>query len=300
MRLEEAVELGSAWVSALAEEHCIRVLVIKGDTLRHHDLRPQRNSSDIDVLIEPSRFDEFCEALSRAGWMARPMAFISELTTIHSVSFVKQGWPCDIDAHRHFPGFLAPPGDVFESMWRRRESMVFAQRYSSIPSRPMALLIMALHSLRTTAAHQGRQSIELQQVLRTELSEVETEELNAVAVETGSVLTAGSLLHAFGIRTSGAHSPHEVAAARAWWERSHAGIHSTYFWIVAFRSARWRERPRILRRALWPAAADIGLASPEFAGRPWLSFQARISRIRRGFAQVPGLIRSLGRSRHTN
>lgn len=300
LRLEEGVELATAWVGALARRRGIRTLIIKGETLSHHGLRPKRDSADIDVLVEPSTFDDFCEALIEAGWTPRQTAFISKLTTVHSVSFIRDGWPCDIDAHRHFPGFLAPPEEVFESLWRRREPMAFAHQDSSVPSRPGALLVMALHSLRTTAAHHSRQSTELKQALAARLSEAETAELGLIAVETGCVLTAEPVLLALGVDVPRAHAEQQEPAVRAWRERSYVGAHNAYFWIVAFRSARWRDRPQILRRAAWPVADDMSILRPELVGRRWLFFLARVSRLRRGFAQLPGLIRDFRHARAVN
>ena len=147
LSLSESVELAAAWMQSTADALSSRVLLIKGASLEFHALRGARVPADIDVLVDPSQFDVLGEALVGAGWSERP-TFASQQFTLHSRTFFKDGWPCTIDLHENFPGFLMEPGDVFELLWERRTRMTLAHQSVDIPDRVSSALIMALHAAR--------------------------------------------------------------------------------------------------------------------------------------------------------
>lgn len=60
-------------MASVGRAHGIRLLVVKGDALARMGLREPRVSADVDVLVEPDRFDELCAALEGAGWSERPL-----------------------------------------------------------------------------------------------------------------------------------------------------------------------------------------------------------------------------------
>ena len=84
LHLDEANELLTAWAQRLAEARGIRLLAIKGRVLGDDGLRPPRTSADVDILLDPARFDDFCDAAVAAGWEEFPSTFASTHFTLHS------------------------------------------------------------------------------------------------------------------------------------------------------------------------------------------------------------------------
>lgn len=199
--LDEAVDLAHAWLQQAAEARGIRVLFIKGPALHRQGLRSPRVSGDVDVLVEPARLREFCAHLVQAGWEERDSVLLGELTTLHSKTYIRKGWPCDIDVHSHYPGLLGDAADVFESLWLRRTPMDFAHQACLVPDRVAGVLILALHSMRGAAA-QERHATELRELLAVDLAEAERTQLARLAAATGSAETLQAVLPRLGVELS--------------------------------------------------------------------------------------------------
>ncbi|MFC8682655.1 hypothetical protein ACFT30_14145 [Microbacterium ureisolvens] len=287
LRLGEAIELGHALMQHDATGRGIRVLFIKGPAMHRHGLRGERVSTDIDVLVEPARFGEFCDAAIESGWRERPGSFISRRTTLHSRTFVREGWPCDLDVHGYFPGFLADPSTVFDALWERRESMAFAHHDCDIPDRVGGLLILALHCLRG-ASIERRHADELEQLVRVDLTAAERADAASLALATGSAATLETVLPRLGIEATPPGDELKSAALREWRERVAAGSHGAYFWLRAFREARWSERPTIVWRAVWPTRRDLLTGRPETVDTVAGRVRARAARWARGVRSAPG------------
>ncbi len=251
LRLDEAVDLGHAWVQALAADRGIRVLFLKGPSLSHHGLRAERVSSDVDILVEPDGFEELCGAIRASGWTARPGDATTRRTTLHSATFLHDRWPCDLDVHRYFPGFLADPAVVFDALWDRHVHLAFAHRTCDVPDRLGALLILGLHSLRGTSA-QARHGEELAGVTKTLLSPSEREELASLAVATGCAATLHDVLTSLGVDVSPSIEELTAPGLLEWHDRVTSGSNGTFFWLNVLQTAPWPERPAVLWRAFWP------------------------------------------------
>nr|WP_277924852.1 nucleotidyltransferase family protein [Microbacterium ureisolvens] len=292
MRLGEAVELGYAWVQRAATGRGIRVLFIKGPALHRQGLRDERVSADIDVLVDPARFAELCDAVAEGGWRERPGNFLSARTTLHSRTYVRDGWPCDLDVHSHFPGFLADTATVFDALWARREHMPFAHHDCDVPDRIGAMLILALHSLRS-ARTQRRHADELEQLLRVELTDEERADAASLALTTGSAATLEAVLPRLGIELEPPAGELQSEALREWRLRVAAGAHGAYFWLLAFRRAPWKERPAIVWRAWWPTRRDLLVARPLTVDTVRGRTGARLARWSSGVRFAPAAMRAL-------
>lgn len=295
IRLEEAVDLAHAWLQKTAEARGIRVLFIKGPALHRQGLRSPRVSGDVDVLVEPARFGEFCSHLVAGGWEQRESILLGELTTLHSKTYLREGWPCDIDVHIHYPGFLGDDADVFEALWARRTQIEFAHQACFVPNRVASVLILALHSLRGTAA-QERHAVELRELLEVDLTDAERTQLAHLAAATGSAETLQSVLSRLGANAptpAGDPSP----ALREWRERVDAGSVGAYQWIVAFRRTRGIAKLHILWRALWPSDHDLLLSHPELPDAFWPKLQGRVARWGRGLRSLPRAVRAIWHNR---
>lgn len=294
--LVDAVELAAAWAAALAERLGIRLLVIKGDTLARHGLRDPRVPADVDVLVDPAAFDRYCAAIRAAGWAERPVPRINQRAA-HSVTYVHEGWPCDIDVHHRYPGFLAEPSAVFEELWRRRDAQPFAHVTVPTPDRVSSLVIMALHALRDGAVN-DRHRAELDRARSATLTNAERVELADLARATGCAGPLHDVLTGLGVHIPVEDSPE----LREWRARVASGSRGAYPWLLLWREASWARRPRILFRALWPTRSDMLAARPETPDRVGAVARARVARLVRGIRGLPvGLraLRSSGRSSAT-
>lgn len=292
LRLDEADELAAAWVCALAERRGIRALLIKGPALHLHGLREERVSADVDVLVEPSRFEELCAAIAESGWTKRPSGFVGTLTTLHSNTYLRDGWPCDLDVHSFFPGFLANPADVFDALWQHRWVLSLAHRDCFGLDKVAGALVLGLHSLRG-ATIQPRHLDELEQLVRAPFTDGERDELGRLARETGCVATLESALPRLGVDVEPSAAELASPDLRDWRERVTAGSHGSYFWMLALRKSPWRERPRILWRAVWPTRHDLLSTRPETVDTLSGRTRARLARWGRGIRSAPAGVRAV-------
>ena len=288
LRLDEAVELATAWVARLGETAGIRLLIVKGAALARMGLRQPRVSADVDVLVDPSRFDDYCALLTSAGWAERELPFISTQVSAHSLTYVSDGWPCDIDIHSYFPGFLTDYRTVFNALWSRSQRLSFAHREVDVPDRLSSILVAALHSLRDGAVS-PRSASDLRELAAIPLSESERIELAHLAVDTHCDGSLEGFLGELGVDVS----PTPSTALSEWRSRVEAASRGAYPWLVLWRESRWRDRPSIAARAIWPTNTDIVLAHPRVPRRFWPLLAARVSRWGRGIRGLPLSIRAL-------
>lgn len=290
--LREAVELGHAWVQAIAADRGIRVLFLKGPALQQQGLRAGHVSSDVDVLVEPARFAELCAAVRDRGWIERPVIFFDRIRTLHSATLIRTGWPCDLDVHEFYPGFLADPVEVFEALWARREQRELAHRACDVPDRAGGVLILALHSLRGGTAN-PRHGAELAHLLSVPLTAQERADVAALALATGSTATLSSVLPGLGVHVEPPASQLRSPELREWRRRVDSGSTGTYFWLAALRHARWRARPAILWHAAWPTRRDLLIARPATRDTVAGRLRSRFARATRGVRVLPAALSAL-------
>ncbi|MFG6492084.1 nucleotidyltransferase family protein [Microbacterium sp. P03] len=298
LRLAEAIELGCALVQELADVRGIRVLFIKGPTLHLQGLRAERPSADVDVLVDPAGVDELVAALTDRGWHRRPSTFLDARRPTHSITLVHDAWPCDLDVHTHYPGFLADPSAVFDTLWQRRAPVAFAHRACAVPDRVGNALILGLHSLRGNPSH-ARPADELDQLAAASFTDDERLEAAALARATGSVVTLAPVLTRMGV--TAVPSPSEAVApgVTEWRGRLEAGSQPAYFWLLVLRRSGRRERAVIIGRAIWPTRSDLLLAHPE--GRDTVVGRTRLRAARwgRGLRALPSFVGAAVRSRRS-
>ncbi|MGN6218399.1 MAG: nucleotidyltransferase family protein [Microbacterium sp.] len=296
LRLGEAVELGHAFVQRLAGDSAVRILFLKGPALHRQGLRSQRTSSDVDVLVDPPGFSTLCAALVAAGWHERPVDFITSRTSVHSRTFIRDGWPCDLDVHSFYPGFLAPPAEVFEALWADRVQMPFAHRLCDVPDRLGSALILALHSLRGKAL-EPRHRRELDELLQIELDGPERARLAELAKRTGCAATLEDVLTRLGVQVAVSDAERSAEEVVRWRRRVASGSHGAYFWIDAFRRGDGRERVAVVRRAVWPTREHLLLSRPETTDTVPGRLRGRLARWGRGIRSVPQAVRAITRYR---
>ncbi|MDF2144145.1 nucleotidyltransferase family protein [Knoellia sp. p5-6-4] len=255
LRMSEAVPLAHALVARLAELEDVRLLFVKGPTAVALGARPPRPSTDVDVLCEPGGMERLGAALERCGWRRRvPKSSVHQLEHAakylfeHSVHYIHDEWPCDLDIHFNFPGFLAPDDVVFEELWRRRTTVDVA--HWPVPSADLLgqAAVVALHSLRDPQfAHTSPDPSFVAESLERQGPEA-VEAFAQLAAATGSAETLRPLLERLGVpRVESTVDPELV---RRWQVRQqNAGAYTTS-WLIELRHRPWREKPRLIWHAL--------------------------------------------------
>src|SRR3954468_14696535 len=152
LALTEAVPLLHGVVDEVARRAGVRVLFIKGPILTQQGLRDAHQSVDVDVLVDPSRLDDVRRGLEELGWAVRVPSTSARVLPLHSTTYAHPLWPCEIDVHDRFPGFLADLQQTFETLWSFRTTATVAGREVACP-RPVAhAAIACLHALRDASS----------------------------------------------------------------------------------------------------------------------------------------------------
>jgi len=299
LAVAEAVPLGHALIDRVARDIGVRVLFIKGPSFTHHRLRPLHLSTDIDALVDPPGYDALVEALTALGFLERPKTRVAEHVTLHSTTLIHPEWPCDLDIHGFFPGFLAPPEEVFNVLWESRTVLPIAEVECHIPGLEGSLLVLALHSLRSR--HSGRRhEAELQFLIDKvgpRLTAAERERVVALATKTGANATLASVLPLLGVDVDSRAQPGDDAALVDWLARIDGGASRTAVLISRLQGSTWRQRVAIVCLALWPSAADLRLEHPMAATGPVGLAKVRANRLWFGARALPRALAARRRAR---
>jgi hypothetical protein len=252
--VQEAVLLAHPLVARLADQVDVRVLFIKGPTAVAVGARPSRPSSDVDVLVQPDGFEGLCGAFERAGWQLRApigtLKHAADLAFDHSAHFIHPDWPCDVDLHYLFPGFLSDPAEVFEALWDRHDVVDIAGREVPSPGLLGQALVVGLHALRDPDRTYSQADLAHLQARLSTLSERDRRGLRDLARATGSSGSASELLLTANVVP--APLDDDERARLADWHRRQAGLGSSTAWLAELRRAPWRAKPGVLRLAVLP------------------------------------------------
>jgi hypothetical protein len=246
LSVADGVLLGHALVARVAAELGVRAFFIKGPVSVLQGLRKPKTSGDVDVFVSPQDLDAMVGALQERGWRKRPVDPDSKTFPRHSVTVDHPEWPCCIDIHFRFPGMEAPAADCFETMWANTEQLALAGQDVRVPSRPLAILILALHALRSPDLPSCREELEF-------LTELTREEALASAILelskcTGSLAAMRPFL---GDLVSASLVPVWPVASTEWRNRLLAQEPGSAR-IIALVQAPWHGKPLMLWRAVFP------------------------------------------------
>ena len=240
LRVSEAVELAHALISRLAEWEGIRILFVKGPTAVALGARPPRPSSDVDVLCEPGGMERLGVALASCGWRRRApegvnkhLVHASQYLFEHSTHYIHDDWPCDLDLHYKFPGFLAPDEIVFDTLWARRAHVAVASVPVPAADQLGQVAVVGLHALRDPGSGLLAADLGLLQTVLAELSPEAKADLGRLAAATGSSETLRPLLER-------AHVPvatgmwNDPEALRRWRVRTASPAIPTSSWLLSW------------------------------------------------------------------
>lgn len=289
----EATELLAAVVDRIGRTTNRRVLVIKGAATAAHHLRTPRASGDVDVLVAHSDWETVVAALTAVGWRReldpdRPSAFPG-----HSVTMLHDLWPCELDVHRFYPGFLRDADHVFDRLWAERTTLELAARPVPASGPLGSVLVAALHALRELDVARNRDEY-AQLVSAVATTGVDTAALQRLAVDTGCGGTLARLWDDLGLERP--VTDDDPAALREWEFRTAAGHHRSIDWVAALRAAPLHRWPGLLFRALWPTDEDIRVRSRTTESGLAL-LKHRRARLREGLRGLPHALRLVWRYR---
>ncbi|WP_375163780.1 nucleotidyltransferase family protein [Herbiconiux gentiana] len=293
LRGSEAVPLVTGLVAKRLGTAGVDALIIKGLAAELQGLRAARTYADVDVIAHPAAAQRAISALAKEGWQPRVTLWTADKLEMHSVTLVHERWPCDIDVHHRFPGFLAPPGEVFDLLWQRREQIEVAHSPAFIPDTAASAAILGLHGLRKPNA--PRSKVELGQLVeRLRRDSALGAEVVQFAARAGCSETLAPVLLAAGLPVA----PGRVGDKRALrdWHRRTSVESRTGRWLSYLGGVPWQNRPRELAKLLWPPQESLLQEHPEWIGHNLTA--SRVHRVLRGALDGLRLItkRPAGRS----
>jgi hypothetical protein len=290
------MELAHAAVQYAAAGIDVRILFMKGLVAQRQGLRdPSLVPADVDVIVDPSRFMVFIEAMQHSGWRARydsPEA--PRMLGMHSVTLIHPDWPCDIDAHYFLPGFFWPPQQVFDRLWAQHEEITLAGKPAPVPARADHLALLGVNALR--APHQARYVAELshlavllradeglrqswmEALVRLGVRSVSTPLVDRLGAGEDEIPFNGDLAQSDAVLWHvyvASENPDEVGALR--------------YWGGLFHAANGKDRWRSLLRVLWKPRRELERTHPEI--EMWnarVVFRLETQRWRRGVTRGLG------------
>jgi hypothetical protein len=169
----------------------------------------------------------------------------------HSVHYIHDEWPCDLDIHFTFPGFLAPVDVVFDALWERRTATPVAHRDVPCADLLGQAAIVGLHALRDPGVGHSDADLAFLTGALGSLGDDEREELARLAVATGSERSLRPLLDAVGVPA--VDGPWSASADLARWQQRTrvVGVYTTA-WLTEMQTAPWTRRLRLIGSALFP------------------------------------------------
>jgi hypothetical protein len=290
-----AVELGCALAAYVADEAGIRSLLIKGHALAAQGLRTPRRYADIDVWVAPGSVETFVSLLEERGWHERGPNWVLERVGNHSVTLVNDHWPCDIDVHLRFPGFLAPDDVVFEELWRRRTTISLGGREVTTTDRAGNAAVLALHSLRQE--WNSHKEVEFEHLVG--LLSADDDLLSGVldiAAVAGANETLAPLLARLGVSPRPGFQASERALRE--WSARRAHVSRTGRWLTYFRSVPTRRLPKEILVALWPSPELYRQDHPEVPPTRGALFRGRVRRLVNGAIGMIRITRARVTTRH--
>ncbi|MCS5716767.1 nucleotidyltransferase family protein [Herbiconiux sp. CPCC 205763] len=286
--------MAAALSAHVAECSGIPLLLIKGPVLAEQGLRNPRGYADVDVWIPTHDSDAFVALLAKRGWHERGPNWFTDRVGSHSITLINDRWPCDIDVHFRFPGFLAPDEVVFGELWRTRSSMVLAGREVAVTGRASSAAILALHSIRQQWDRSKEYELEF-------LIEVVSEDdaLIDEIVDVAAIGGASETLKPLFERLGATAKPGYLASDRELqeWHNRRAHRSRTGQWLGYLKSLPARKWPREFVIVVWPPTELFLQDHPGHQTTAAALFRGRVRRLLKGAAGVGHIIIARTRGR---
>lgn len=288
--LQAAVVLAHALVAHVADELGLRVIFLKGPIATRQGLRDQSYvSGDVDALCEVGQEHRLIDALAARGWYERPESEAHARFVTHSVTLCHAEWPCDIDVHTSFPGFLAPPATVFEALWAHREPTELAEVEVQGPDYRTQCVIILLHGLRAPFLPKNELEIADSRTRFRAMSASDVTDVLRLVEVTGSSEVVRDFFADLGISVKAPRTP---SAEYLTW-RLMTQPSRTEGWALAISQARGAERWRLLYRAVFPTREHLIIDHPAAAGSARAFARAYLTRWTRAARLAPGAVHNV-------
>lgn len=293
MPVPVAVRFAHAVAQAVAEEHGVRLLHIKGPAVDQLLLDSRliegpagpeveavpRESVDADVWVSPSDIDTFLAAMADHGWVVE-VEFEDGSAFEHAATL---GHPVlgHIDVHRSFPGIELDRQQAFDLLWKDRAVAGIAGRPCAVPAVTAQRIVLILHRARGG--------------VDSEHPDIRCTWGNASEPERGAVRTLAGLLRAEVALAAGTGELETFRGRREYWlwriladgseNRSQLTV-----WAARVRATAPPERLRTALRLLLPKPQRlrVGLGRPPTRGEV---LRAYGTRLRLGVRELGKLIR---------
>lgn len=147
------IRFSHAALQAIAEDHDIDLLHIKGPAVDDRLGGATRQSIDADVLVRPSHVDRLIAAMHSHRWTTQyrfedGSAFEHASTQVHPIL-------APVDVHRRFPGMDADPSVAFDRLWTDRGTTDLAGMPCAVPSVAAQRLLLIVHAARAGRLNDG-------------------------------------------------------------------------------------------------------------------------------------------------
>jgi hypothetical protein len=277
------VLLAHALVARVADSLGVRAFFIKGPASVMQGLRQPKTSADVDVFVDPAGLDIMLQALQERGWRQRPVDPDTTTFPKHAVTLHHPEWPCCIDVHFRFPGMEAHHAECFEAMWAHTEEFDLAGQTVRVPSPNLAILLLALHALRSPHLPACRQELEyLAQLVK---RRAQSPGILEIAAASGSLAAVRPFLEGL------LEDPQTVTwpPVSIEWRNRLLAKEPGSARLVALVQAPWRTKPRLLWRAAFPQK-QVFLGRNIYADMSWRGqleqHRARWARFLRALPQI--------------
>jgi hypothetical protein len=295
LEIREAVLLGHALFDRIARDSGVRCLAIKGPLVVEQGLRPDHESIDVDILVEPRGVEALADAAAERGWTVRATATVAHSLPYHSVELRHPLWPCEVDIHRFLPGAFASPESTFDRLFKDRVVWEAAGVPAFATDPVGSAVISALHLLRDYPAR----AAELDDLVRRCAQRLSANE-QLMTLDLARWLGAEEPLAPFlrGVLTQYELQQVDLPELRGWRIRQQSTeLGSTASWLWELNNAAGLARGRVLWKALTLTKAELVAQDPE-AAEGLLGFvRAHARRWARGLRRLPRAVLVLRRSR---
>jgi hypothetical protein len=167
----------------------------------------------------------------------------------HSVHYIHDEWPCDLDIHFNFPGFFAPDDVVFDALWERRATVEVAHWPVPCADFLGQACIVGLHALRDPGLAKSETDLDHLTATLSALAAAQLESMAALAAETGCAATLAPLLSRIGVSIVDATRTNPESL-RSWSVRTSTG-QSAVPWVTELRESPWGTKPLVVWRAVF-------------------------------------------------
>lgn len=258
-------------VESVAAQVGVPVLHVKGPVAGAQLNIDRPTSTDVDILVPPSRRADLIDAMKAVGWSLGAADQAAKAGIAHAVVLLHPDWSCPVDVHDRFPGIEVPPAEAFEELWASRESITVAGVELHAPARLAHCLLILLHAARGAGGQTATTDIRL---VRGALSPADTDTVVRLAAQ----LRASAALSA----TTPDLVPASADGRHIHWAVRSRNADGATLWASRFLAVHGlRARLAVLRTALFPGGFE----------RRWLRRWAR------GVRDLPSALLTIRRLR---